>query len=96
VRAAHDPARLALTDVYLAPPNRLAVLLLLILERQHPAEHQRPAQTIRGGLDLLDLQAHPHQGVTQRPRLEVVRQVDVFGDPGDRRAHLRPPFRRLG
>ncbi|MDT4907040.1 MAG: hypothetical protein QOI69_281, partial [Pseudonocardiales bacterium] len=49
--------------VDLTPPDRLAVLLWLILEGQHLAHDDRPGQAIGGGVDTLDLEPDTDQSV---------------------------------
>src|SRR5699024_5669983 len=85
VRAADDSARFALTDVDLTPAHRLAVLVLLGLERQHAPEQQRTAHTRLH--DLLELEVEIGQPVGECLRREVGGQVDVLAQPRDGNTH---------
>ena len=92
VRAADDPARLVLADVDLAPADRLAVLLRLVVEGQHAADDDRSRQRVGARLDPLDLEADADQRVGQRAVAQAGWQVDVLGQPADRGLHAVPPL----
>ncbi len=99
VRAADDALRLSAAvgrpDVHGAPADDLAVLLRLVLDGEHPAQHEGSLQVVAGTLERLELQPQGGEPGGEVRGGQVVGQVDVLTDPGDGGAHeLRSRFRR--
>ncbi len=84
---ADDAPRLGLADVHRAPPHGLAVGRGLVLERQHPAQHDRSVDVVAGPVDGLHLEAGRDQPGRQVAPGDVGRQVGVLPQPGQRRPH---------
>jgi len=91
VGAADDALRLAGAvrgaDVDGAPVDRLAVLLRLGLHRQHSTDHERAGDVGAGALDRLELEPERGQPRGEVLGRDVVGEVDVLTDPGDRGLH---------
>ena len=93
VRTADDPARLGLADVDLAPPDRLAVGVLLHRVLEHSADHQRSGHIRSRPVDGLDLEPGADQGLGKSAAVDIGRQVRVLTDPGQRGLHRASPTR---
>ena len=93
VCAADDSPRLGLADVDLAPADRLAVVVLLHDEVEHPADHQRSGHVRSRPIDGLDLEPGPDQGIGQSAAVDIVGQGRVLADPAQRGLHRASPIR---
>src|SRR4051794_36829230 len=92
VGAAHNAPRTFVpvvlgANVDVAPPDHLAVLLRLVDEVEHPADNQRSHDVGTRRMKRLQLQAEGGEPVRELLRPNVVRQVDVLANPGERGAH---------
>jgi len=79
-------------DVDLDPANGLAVGLRLVGVAEDAADHERAGDLGAHRIDGLDLQTGPDQVLGQLPAAQAGGQVDVFGQPSQRRPHLAAPF----
>ena len=80
-----------LSDVDAAVADRLAVLLRLLDETQHPADHEGAGDGRAGLLDVLDGQADLGELVGEPGGVGVCRERDEVTQPRDRGLHRAPP-----